>query len=196
MPVEDILAAIAVEAESAVAEIEAGAAARIEQAARTARERAASERARLAGARTEAADLQASRIVNRARLAADRVVRDERELLFQAAIERVRAGLGRVRESGGYDIIFSRLLDEARRVLPDADVVRVDPSDVERARSAVRALGIPVRVEPSLDTQGGVELSTGDGRIVRNTFESRLLRATGDLRMLAIERIPELRGEW
>lgn len=195
MPVENILAAIGADADAAIAKVEADARLRVERAMVSARERAETEHARLALARSETAALEAARIVNRAKLAADRAVRDERERLFRTAVGRLTEALKRIRESHQYDAIFSRLLAEAREALTDADLIRVDPRDLERARTAVRDLGVPLRVDPSLSTLGGVELSTEDGRNVRNTFESRLERAMGDLRALAVDRIPELRGE-
>jgi hypothetical protein len=62
---------------------------------------------------------------------------------------------------------------ESRAALPSAGVLRVDPRDADLARDVAAGL----RIEPTLDTWGGVELAGDDGRTLRNTLEERLANA-------------------
>ena len=54
-----------------------------------------------------------------------------------------------------------------------ARVLRVDPRDADLAGGVAPGL----RVDATLDTWGGVELASDDGRTVRNTLEERLANA-------------------
>ena len=65
------------------------------------------------------------------------------------------------------------LLAESRAALPGGAELRVDPRDLDLAT----ALAGGLRVDPTLDTWGGVELAGDDGRTIRNTLEERLANA-------------------
>jgi vacuolar-type H+-ATPase subunit E/Vma4 len=194
MAVEEILAAIATECEESIAAIEADTVGRIERLTSEARSRGEAERDRLAAGRDEAAEVAAARIVNRARLLAERRLRAAREDLYTQAHQRMGERLTGVRGSAGYDQLLEQLIAEARDVLGDANLLIVDPDDVDRVRGIVARLDLPYEVKPGARTLGGVELTAGQGRRVWNTLELRAAKAEPALRQLAIELIPALGG--
>lgn len=191
MPLPEILTAIEDEAAARAAAIAVDARRRSEAVLSAARERAESERRRLAAARDGAAGLASARIVNQARLEADRALHAAQEELYQQAVDQARHRLSSLRETPAYPEVFGVLLAEAQRALPDADTVRIDPRDDDVASSALDP-GHPIVVDRSLTTWGGVQLTTDDGRLVDNTLESRLYRADPALRRLAVSICPEL----
>ena len=139
-----------------------------------------------------AADREVARIVNRARLEATRNTITEVETAYQEVLETLRVRLGAVGGTARYRDVVARLLDEGLDVLPDATTVGVDLADVELVRSvlAERERDLLV-VEATRSCLGGVVLATDDGRVVKNTFDSRLDRADRRLRRLVADRIPE-----
>jgi V/A-type H+/Na+-transporting ATPase subunit E len=64
-------------------------------------------------------------------------------------------------------------------------VLRIDPRDADLAGGVAQGL----RVEPTLDTWGGVELASNDGRTVRDTLEERLANAELLLRERLAQRL-------
>ena len=56
-------------------------------------------------------------------------------------------------------------------------------------RTSPRGVAYGLRVEPTLDTWGGVELASDDGRTVRNTLEERLANAELLLRERLAQRL-------
>lgn len=145
--------------------------------------------------RDREAESAAARIRNEAALEAERELRAAREATFQQALEQVEARLRRLRSESGYREVQHRLLSEARAVLPQGEVVLVDPADAELTEDLLAAAGAAAtRVEASRRCWGGVDLATGDGRLLRNTLEARLERAGTRLRWLAAELISQLRG--
>lgn len=192
MPLPEILAAIDDEARERTASLLAEAEKRCHSVLAAADERAESERLRMASAKDAAAQLAAARIVNQAHLEADRALGATRERLYRIAVEEASRRLASLRESPRYDEVFHRLLVEAHDALPEAEAAAVDPRDGAVIRSTAQDLGLSLTVQHSLDTWGGVELSTGDGRTVRNTLESRLYKADRAFRRLAVTMCPEL----
>ena len=73
---------------------------------------------------------------------------------------------------------FAALLAESRAALPAARELRIDRRDADLARPLADGLG----VELTLDTWGGLELASDDGRTLRNTLEERLANAEPLLR--------------
>jgi vacuolar-type H+-ATPase subunit E/Vma4 len=120
-----------------------------------------------------------------ARLDASGEVRAAREDAFASLLDGIRAELAALRGTDAYAARFRALLAESRAALPSACALRVDPRDVELAAPLARDL----RVEPLLDTWGGVELTSDDGRTVRNTLEERLANAELLLRYRFAERL-------
>ena len=145
------------------------AAAIVERARREARALAAE----LAAAPEPAALADAERARALARLDAARAIRGEREDAFSSLLTGVRTELGALRASKRYPALFRALLDEGRAALPGASELRVDRRDLDLAAPLARGL----RIDPTLDTRGGIELASDDGRSLRNTVEERLANA-------------------
>lgn len=120
----------------------------------------------------------------RARLAAGAAVRQAREDSFHECLADVRRRLGAVRNGPGYPTVLRALLRESLAALPTATVVRIDPRDERLAAELVAELGVDLEIVGTLRTAGGVELTRGEDRTVRNTLEDRLANAEPALRLL------------
>jgi vacuolar-type H+-ATPase subunit E/Vma4 len=192
MAAEEIITAIDEEADENVRAIIGEAQKRAGVLRDQAEARAAAERDRLAHARDDESDEAAARVLNRARLEADRTLRSAQDALFREALDLTRQRLAGLRQWDEYDAVFSRLLDEGLSALKGADRVEVAPADSERARMAGHEKGIDLAVDATVESAGGMRLSTSDGRAFDNLLESRLLRAEPWLRSLAITICPEL----
>jgi V/A-type H+/Na+-transporting ATPase subunit E len=173
MALADLLQAIEadVAAERARADRETAAEAKaiVEQA----RERAGALEAELAAAPESQAREEAEQALALARLDVSGAAASARDEAFVSVLTGVRAELAGVRETGAYPDLFRALLAEARAALPEARALRVDRHDVELATRLAGGL----RLDPTLETSGGVELVSEDGRTVRNTVEERLANA-------------------
>ena len=152
---------------------------------RRARREARALSAELAAAPEPAARADADRARALARLDAARAMRGEREEAFASLLTGVRAELGALRAGAGYPRLFGALLAEARAALPGATDLRVDRRDLRLATPLARGL----RVDATLETWGGVELASDDGRVIRNTVEDRLANADVLLRSRFAERL-------
>lgn len=194
MPLDAILTSIRAEADEEIRRTDEDAARQAGAILVEMQRRAAAEEERLAGSRDELIRLAEARLVNHARLEAERRLRAAREELFQAAVEETRRRLDRVRERVDYPELLGRLLDEALAVMPAAREVRVDPRDLPLIERLLGAREAEWRVETSLRCRGGLDLATDDGRRVANTLDGRLERAAGELRRLAAEVVPDLAG--
>jgi vacuolar-type H+-ATPase subunit E/Vma4 len=184
MSLADLLAGLEAEAASEAALLEAETreeAARIVDAARV-EARALEERAVQAGEAGLQREAEQRRAL--ARLAAAGAMREAREAAFGEFLAGVRARLEALREGSEYPSLLRALIRESSAALPAATVLRVDPRDERLAASLVRDLDLALDVVAVLDTAGGVELASGDGRTVRNTLEERLANAEPPLRLL------------
>ena len=120
-----------------------------------------------------------------ARLDAAATIRSAREEAFVSLLSGIRAELAAVRETHAYPKLFHALVAESRAALPSGRVLRIDPRDADLAGGVAQGL----RVEPTLDTWGGVELASDDGRTVRDTLEERLANAELLLRERLAQRL-------
>jgi V/A-type H+/Na+-transporting ATPase subunit E len=185
MALADLLRAIETEAEAdrarAAEEAAAAAAAVVDDARRDAN----ALEAELADA--GAADGRAAAAHERAlaRLHAAAGIRSAREEAFVSLLSGIRAELAAVRETSDYPALFHALIAESRAALPGAGELHVDPRDADLAGGVAYGL----RVEPTLDSWGGVELASDDGRTVRNTLEERLANAELLLRQRLAQRL-------
>jgi vacuolar-type H+-ATPase subunit E/Vma4 len=184
MALSNLLAGLQAEAAAEEAELEAetrAEVARIEERAqseaRTLREQAL--RADEDELRREAEALRA-----RARLAAAAAVRRAREDAFQELLAEVGGRLGALRESASYPALLRALLRESLTALPAATSLRIDPRDERLAADLLAELDVELRIAATLETAGGVELTRGEDRAVRNTVEDRLANAEPTLRLL------------
>jgi V/A-type H+/Na+-transporting ATPase subunit E len=185
MALADLLRAIETEADAdrarAAEEAAAAAAAVVENARRD----AAALEAELADAGAADGRAAAARERALARLDAAASIRSAREEAFVSLLSGIRAELAAVRETSAYPKLFHALAAESRAALPGAWELHVDPRDADLASGVAYGL----RVEPTLDTWGGVELASDDGRTVRNTLEERLANAELLLRQRLAQRL-------
>jgi len=155
-----------------------------------AREQAGTERGRLARSRDAAAERQADRIVNRARLEADRALRSEVEELYVRTRDAASEKLGSLRGTRCYKEVLARLIRECCVALPEATTLRVDPEDEQVAHRILAGDDrMDLKLDATLQTRGGAWVSGENGRVVRNDFESRLARADNLLRLIFAEKI-------
>jgi vacuolar-type H+-ATPase subunit E/Vma4 len=179
MPLADILSAMQadadaeinrtrVENETAIAQIRAEA----EHAARGIRERHRHDL--VIPLRQERA-----RQLNRARLAALRAANRAREELLTQALGCARERLAQLRGRPDYAAVLRRLAEEAMSQLDGTVILHADPRD----RELLHTLLPEVPIEFDLETWGGIEACTEDGRIrAVNTLEARLGQARDELR--------------
>jgi vacuolar-type H+-ATPase subunit E/Vma4 len=173
MALADLLQAIESEADAdrarAADEAAAAAAAVVEDARREAR----ALEAELTDAGAAEGRLAAAHQLALARLDAAATIRSAGEEAFESVLSGIRAELAAVRETSAYPKLFHALVAEGRAALPGAFELHVDPRDAELAGGVAYGL----RVKSTLDSWGGVELASDDGRTVRNTLEERLANA-------------------
>ena len=185
MALADLLHAIeadaAAERARADRETEAEATAIVERA----RRQAEALEAELAATPEAEARAEAERARALARLDATGAVRSAREEAFASLLAGIRAELAALRGSDAYPELFRGLLAESRAALPAARELRVDRRDLDLAMPLAGGL----RLEPALDTWGGVELTSDDGRTLRNTVEARLANAELLLRRRFAQRL-------
>jgi len=169
--------------------IEADAAAELERAraeadaeARAIRERAGREAAeleqRLARAGDEDVRREAAAVLSAARLQAAATVRAAREDAWRAVAAALAGELAAARERADWPARLAELVAQARRALPSATDLHVDPRDLDHLGAAAGEL----RVHPDLRTLGGAVVEDGAGRRVDNTLEARLAAAEPALR--------------
>lgn len=130
----------------------------------------------------------------RARIAAAAALREAREECFGLLLAEVHARLLLFRSSDSYRSVMRSLIVETLEALPAAAVLRVDARDEVLTARMLAELGRVLEVRAELETAGGVDASSADGRAVRNTFEERLANAEPELRMLFGKRWAERPG--
>ena len=190
MALADILDAIRAEADAEIETIATQADDECSALLQHARGQAGSERGRLAGSRDAAAERQADRIVNRARLEADRALRSEVEELYVRTRDAAAEKLGSLRGTRCYEEVLARLIRECCVALPEATTLRVDPEDEQVAHRILAGDDrMDLKLDATLQTRGGAWVSGENGRVVRNDFESRLARADNLLRLIFAEKI-------
>ncbi|MDH3294348.1 MAG: V-type ATP synthase subunit E family protein [Acidimicrobiia bacterium] len=192
MALDGILATIGSDGDSVVRELEDTATRRVAALADKARAEAIRVEQETAASRNRIAEQEAARLVDRARLEARRASLDAVETAYQEALADLRIRLSSLRGAGSYPVILARLLDEGLSLLPDATGVDVDPADVELMGSLLAERGrSEVEVVTTSSRSGGLDLLAADGRLLRNTFESRLGRADRQLRQLVAEQLAD-----
>jgi V/A-type H+-transporting ATPase subunit E len=184
MALEELLAALAAEAaeESARAEQLA----RDEAAGIVAQARIEAQSIEREAARADERELAliAERKLARARASAGAALRAAREELFQEWLDELRTRVAELRSSDRNRSVVRLLVLESVAALPSATSLRVDPRDEALLREVMAELGLSIEVRAQLEVLGGVEVSSPDGRTVRNTFEERLRNAEPGLRIL------------
>jgi vacuolar-type H+-ATPase subunit E/Vma4 len=178
MALADLLRAIEAEAGAERARADRETAAEAAAIVERARDEAGALEAALTAAPETEARAEAARMRALARLDASSAVRSAREDAFGSLLTGLRETLAAVRGTDAYPALFEALLAESRAALLSARELRVDRRDADLALPLADGLG----VELTLDTWGGLELASDDGRTIRNTLEERLANAEPLLR--------------
>lgn len=123
------------------------------------------------------------RLVSGAKLEAKMVRLDAREALLERAFTAAQERLAQLRGNWAYPRYLMRLTREAVAEIGSDLRIAVSAVDEELIRAVVLELGVRAQISAGLNTCGGLEASTPDGRIrVVNTVEARLERAIGEVR--------------
>ena len=189
-PLNDLLSAIETDAREERARLDSSSRAEVEEILSKACAEAETTRAEPVQTREPELQREAARRIGAARVEAARLLREAREESFNQLLEETRKRLGKLRESGRYRDVLRALMEEAHAALPNARAMRVDSRDEALASELADEYGLTV--EPTLRTAGGLELTSDDGRSLRNTFEERLANAEPELRMFYGRRLAEL----
>jgi V/A-type H+-transporting ATPase subunit E len=180
----DLLAGLKAEATAEAAELEAETTAEVTRIREEAEAEARLVHEEALRAVEEEGRREAEARLARARRAAAAAVRQAREDSFHECLADVRGRLDALRGGSGYRTVLRALLHESLAALPTASVLRVDPRDERTAAELVAELGVELEIVGGLQTAGGLELTSGKDRTVRNTFEDRLANAEPALRLL------------
>ena len=178
MALADLLRAIEAEADAERARADRETAAEAAAIVERARDEAGALEAALTAAPETEARAEAVQMRALARLDASSALRSAREDAFGSLLTGIRETLAALRGTDAYPALFEALLAESRAALPSARELRVDRRDADLALPLADGLG----VELTLDTWGGLELASDDGRTIRNTLEERLANAEPLLR--------------
>lgn len=178
MAIEDIFRALEEQADAEVSQILHAATVQADAVEHEARD----EADRITGARVEAADhavrTKATKAVNAARLQVRRDLAEVRDNAVDAVFTEATKRLAAMRGTAEYERVFAALAKEAFTSVDAECDVQVAPADAALAKKVMDELGMKGTVSPTLDTIGGLVVSTHDGRVVRrNTFESRMQKA-------------------
>lgn len=179
MAIEQLIGAVQVSAEETIQEIQKKAIAEVAEERRAAEESAAErKRAVLDEARKRAA-VERGRLISGAKKENRMELAREKDRIFQQAFDEAGRKMTSARAGSGYENSFRALVTEALEELEGGDVIlHVDRRDQALAQKTLTALGRNCEVKADLETPGGLNATTKDGRhIVFNTLESRLEKA-------------------
>ena len=99
--------------------------------------------------------------------------------VYQKAFTGAKEHLSQIRADANYAGIFRKMLIEAVAELEGSRIViSIDPRDEPLCTRLVAELNLNCGIVPNITTDGGLDVSTPDGRfVIKNTVESRLERA-------------------
>ncbi|MBI4673211.1 MAG: hypothetical protein HY741_16280 [Chloroflexi bacterium] len=179
MPLADILSAMEQEVAAEIRRVEEQTAASVAEMRASAERDAQAIRERHRREMLPLLQHERARRLNRARLDSLRASSSAREQLFTQALGCAQERLAQLRSDPGYADILRALVQEALAQLDGAVIVRADPRDEKILHTLLE--GMPIEFD--LETWGGIEARTLDGRIrVVNTLEARLEQAEVVLR--------------
>ena len=183
MGLEEILKALEAEAQLQIERLRSEADTEVATITAKAEEEAKAIKDRhLAGARQRLGEEQ-ERLVSGAKLEGKMVRLDAREALLERAFTMAQERLARLRGDSAYPAYLMRLTREAVAEIGSDLRIAVSAVDEELIRGVALELGLRAQISAGLNTCGGLEASTPDGRIrVVNTVEVRLERAQSELR--------------
>lgn len=119
-----------------------------------------------------------AKVINEARLAVKREVIHAKEELIQETFQEATKELQAFRKSPDYAKSFERMVDEAVEEIPGRVAVNVEKRDEKLAKEVLARKGIEYELVGSLNSSGGLRITSEDGRIsLTNTFGIRLEKA-------------------
>ncbi len=183
MALEDILRAMEKQAWAEISRVRANAEAEAAAINAKAEDDARTVKARHLASVVPRLENERARLLNSAKLAAMREVMAAREALLEEAIAAAQREIRLARENSDYPHYLTLLVAEVVAELGAELCIVVDARDEALVRRIAADLGLKAQVSVGLNTAGGLEASTPDGRVlVRNTFEARLERSQRYLR--------------
>lgn len=178
MAIEDILNALAAQADAEIERIRDDASAHAKHIIDEAELDAERRHAEFVAQAVRLAKSDAARSVNAARMDARRAVLATRDEGVESVFTAVEDRLHEVRAGEGYAALFKRLAQDALDGLEGHLVARVVPGDEDLARGVFAKIGADIEVRGDLEASGGLIVMTADERIIRrNTLEDRLRTA-------------------
>lgn len=116
-----------------------------------------------------------------ARLQAKKIVADARNAVLGEALNEVKRELAKIAESRDYHKIFDQLAEEGKHIIGKECVLHVNKRDAPLAKKYGN-------VVPTLDSIGGVVVTSHDGRLrIDNSFEALLEEHANELKQMAFE---------
>lgn len=134
---------------------------------------------------TEAAVRDRNRSLYLARSEVKREIAGIKHEMFNRAFVGARTRLASMRDNNGYIVRFKKMAEEAASALGSHEIVlQVDKRDEALCRSAMPSNEHVYDIRPDIESIGGLNASTPDGKVVvLNTTESRLETARERLKM-------------
>lgn len=178
MAIEDILNALAAQADAEIERIRDDASAHAKHIIDEAELEAERRHDEFVAQAQRLARSDAARSVNAARMDARRAVLATRDEGVESVFSVVAERLSGVRKDAEYDSLFKRLAEDALGGLEGHLVARVVPGDEALAGKVFAETGAEIEIRGDLEASGGLIVMTSDERIVRrNTLEDRLRTA-------------------
>jgi vacuolar-type H+-ATPase subunit E/Vma4 len=183
MGLSDILEAMERKAEQQVAERESAA----DHESRSIIEAAEAEATRIRETRLvqakERLRREQARLFGAAQLDRQRELTAARQRWLGQVLARARGELTRLRNRASYARGYEHLAREAIGEIASMGKLEIDPRDEQLMRQIMATLGVDGEIISTLDTSGGLRVSSVDGCItVDNTVEARLENSWKDLR--------------
>lgn len=190
MAIEDILNALATQADAEIQRIRDDASAHAKHIIDEAELDAERRHDEFVAQAERMARSDAARSVNAARMDARRAVLATRDEGVESVFSAVAARLSDVRKDAEYPALFKKFAADALGGMEGHLVARVVPGDEELARGVFAETGADIEVRGDLDASGGLIVMTADERIVRrNTLDDRLRTARRFVRSRVAEEL-------
>lgn len=178
MAIEDIFKALDEQADAECSELVRAAEGQAEAVLAEAKAEADRIKEQRLQAAKEVVRQKTGKTINAAKLDNKKQLAAVRESVVQQVFEQAAAKLSTLRSTKEYEDVFVALAKEALAGVEGDCTLQVDPADAKLAEKVAKDLNASCKVDPSLETSGGVVVSTADGRVLRrNTFESRLAKS-------------------
>lgn len=118
------------------------------------------------------------KILNEARMAVKREMAQAKEEVIQEAFQQAYKEIQEFRRTPKYKEAFEKLVREVLGEVDGKIMVNVEKSDESFARQILDQAGVQYELAASLNSSGGLKVSTQDGRIsLTNTFGIRMEKA-------------------